>query len=41
MRLPPSDLVRSFIIGFLIGTAGLVLLMGHSARAEIAAKLTP
>ncbi len=41
MRLPSSDLVRSFVIGFLIGAAGLVLTMGHGARAEVAARLIP
>lgn len=41
MRLPSSDLVRSFVIGFLIGTAGLALTMGHAARAEVAARFVP
>ena len=37
MGLFKSDLYRSFAIGFLIGTAGLVATMGVEARAEIVA----
>jgi hypothetical protein len=34
MGLFKSDLYRSFAIGFLIGTAGLVATMGVEARAH-------
>ena len=37
MGLFKSDLYRSFAIGFLIGTAGLVATMGVEARAHIVA----
>lgn len=37
MGLFKSDLYRSFAIGFLIGTAGLVATMGVEARAQIVA----
>ena len=40
MRLLKSDLYRSFAIGFLIGTAGLVATMGVEARAQIMAAHT-
>ncbi|GAC1406554.1 MAG: hypothetical protein NVSMB69_06190 [Novosphingobium sp.] len=40
MRLFKSDLYRSFAIGFLIGTAGLVATMGVEARAQIVAAHT-
>jgi hypothetical protein len=41
MGLFKPDLYRSFIIGFLIGTAALGLGAGSVARAEIVAKLAP
>ncbi len=37
MGLFKSDLYRSFAIGFLIGTAGLVATMGVEARAQTVA----
>ena len=40
MGLFKSDLYRSFAIGFLIGTAGLVATMGVEARAQIVAAHT-
>ncbi|WP_281190657.1 hypothetical protein [Novosphingobium lentum] len=39
MGLFKTDLYRSFIIGFLIGTAGLVAATGSEARAQIVAEL--
>ena len=37
MGLFRKDLYRAFLIGFLIGTAGLVASMGGDARAQIVA----
>ena len=39
MGLFRKDLYRAFLIGFLIGTAGLVASMGGDARAQILAHL--
>lgn len=36
-----TDLFRSFLIGFLIGSAGIVTAIGADARAEIVMKLIP
>ena len=38
MGLFRKDLYHAFVIGFLIGTAGLVASIGGEARAEIAAQ---
>jgi hypothetical protein len=41
MGLFKPDLYRSFVIGFLIGTAALGVSLGSQARAEIVAKVAP
>lgn len=40
MRIP-TDLVRSFVIGFLIGAAGLAVTASVEARAQTAAQVAP
>jgi hypothetical protein len=39
MGLFKTDLFHSFLIGFLIGSAGIVTVIGADARAEIVQKL--
>ena len=39
MGLFRKDLYRSFMIGFLIGTAGLAASMGGEARSQIVAQV--
>jgi hypothetical protein len=39
MGLFGKDLYRAFLVGFLIGTAGLVASIGGDARAEIVAQV--
>jgi hypothetical protein len=39
MALFKSDLFRSFFIGFLLGSAGIVTAIGADARTEIVMKL--
>ena len=41
MGLFRKDLYHSFLIGFLIGTAGLAASIGGEARAEIVAQVLP
>lgn len=39
MGLFRKDLYRSFLVGFLIGTAGLAASIGGEARAQIVAQI--
>ena len=39
MGLFRKDLYHAFLVGFLIGTAGLVASLGGEARAEIVAQV--
>ena len=39
MGLFRKDLYRAFLVGFLIGTAGLAATIGGEARAEIIAQV--
>ena len=39
MGLFGKDLYRAFLVGFLIGTAGLVASIGGEARAQIVAQV--
>ena len=39
MGLFRKDLYRAFLVGFLIGTAGLAASMGGDARAQIVAQM--
>ena len=39
MGLFRKDLYRAFLVGFLIGTAGLVASLGGDARAQMAAQV--
>ncbi|MFC4293808.1 hypothetical protein ACFO0A_01915 [Novosphingobium tardum] len=41
MGLFKPDLFRSFLIGFLIGTAGLAASIGGEARAQIVSHVIP
>ena len=40
MGLFQKDLYRAFLVGFLIGTAGLVASIGGEARAQIVAQVS-